>query len=478
MRGVSQDPSYDPAALDALVASADEPATGISVVLAHLSDSHLGYEAYSKLAGNGNNQRSVDAAKSFVAAADQIIAEDPPLVIHSGDLAERPQVGVRWMLLARATLAKLASNRPDGTRRQVVVIAGNHDEPSRSIERCWLELACAGLPGVTVVAGEARRITFEGDGLPAELADVEVVAVPHHALATIARDGFEHLMPTEGKLSILTAHGVAGGSSLFRRAIGREHAIPTDLLAAGWAYAALGHWHRRGPIDGWLGSRAYYAGSTENFGFGDLRENGQHRGWYQVTASTTELPVVAEHNVSIRPMLREYVEATGLTPDETTDKLLRTVAHLRDRGRLDGAICGVVVTGIGRDLWRLVDTVRVRDLASDAFHFELVCQPPRANPNNETGEGDESGSAADVAAGGDAAWAAMWAALNERAPEVLAGHPAERVAEAVSAAKTILTRELAVTVTDDTDGDADGGTGKTTASKPAEAVEMPEEQAA
>lgn len=73
----------------------------------------------------------------------------------------------------------------------------------------------------------------------------------------------------------------AGGSELFRRSMGREYAIATDVLSRDWDYVALGHWHKRGPVP--LVStgaakncdtgRVWYAGSSENMGFGDLRDH-------------------------------------------------------------------------------------------------------------------------------------------------------------------------------------------------------------
>ena len=110
------------------------------IKIAHLSDTHIGYEAYKAVSGSGENQRSVDFAKAFVQVVDEIIASDPDIVIHAGDVADRTQIPVRLMLLIRQQFSRLAGIRPNGTRRQLVVIAGNHEIPRNKKEACFLEL--------------------------------------------------------------------------------------------------------------------------------------------------------------------------------------------------------------------------------------------------------------------------------------------------------------------------------------------------
>ena len=180
--------------------------------LAHLSDTHLGYEAYRSVSASGENQRGVDIARAFVRCVDDIIEWDPPLVIHSGDLAEKPQVSIRLMLLARNMLTKLASIRPDGTRRQVVIIAGNHDLSSNRKEACFLELY-RGIPGVHVVCDDYKVVKFDNvENCPEELISTHAHCLPHDTLKDMAIESrFGEVVPTPGFTNILVAHGVAGG---------------------------------------------------------------------------------------------------------------------------------------------------------------------------------------------------------------------------------------------------------------------------
>jgi hypothetical protein len=370
----------------------------MTISLAHLSDTHIGYEAYKTLSVNGENQRSVDFAKAFITVCDEIIAADPMVVVHSGDVADRTVIPIRLMLLIRRQVERLASIRPDGTRRQVIVIAGNHELPRNRREACFLELL-RGLPGVHLATTKYERITFDGTGVsqgcdPA-LADVVVHALPHDVLKTV---DFDEVRPIPRKVNVISSHGVAGGSELYVRSLGREFAIPTDVLARDWEYGALGHWHKQGPVplvstggagrkraeqltneDGVVEpdesgekGRIWYAGSTENCGFGDLKDNGQRRGWLQVTINAGQEPVVRRRNLPIRSMFRlATLDAAGMTPEQIAEAL---IAPLRN-APISGAVVGQIVEGVGRDIWSLVDLRRVRDAASSALHYDVTLKP-------------------------------------------------------------------------------------------------------
>lgn len=347
--------------------------------LAHFSDTHLGYEAYPALSASGNNQRGEDVVRAFVGVCADIEAADPALVIHSGDVADRPQIPIRYMLLVRQRFERLAAIRPDGTRRQLVVIGGNHELPRNRKEACFLELF-KGLPGVHIVCTCYEQIRFDParDNCAPELAGVVIHALPHDVLKTV---DFEEVTPVPGAVNILTAHGVAGGSDLYVRSLGREFAIPTDVLGRGWDYGALGHWHKQGPVglvntgsgsDGELG-RVWYAGSTENMSFRDLRDNGTRRGYLQVTVNPGEMPTVARVHLPIRSMFRlPVLAAEGLSPEQLTAELLGRVRAAAGEGALAGAVVGQIVTGVSRDTWSLVDVAGARSAAGAALHYEIT----------------------------------------------------------------------------------------------------------
>lgn len=428
--------------------------TTTDLTIAHISDTHIGYEAYKATSAAGENQRAVDIAKAFVTSVQEIVELDPPLVIHSGDVADRTIIPIRLMLLVRSQVAKLADIRPDGTRRQVVIVAGNHELPRNKKEACFLELL-RGLPGVHVVTNGYTQIEFPDAGSSAgrdpRLADVVVHALPHDALKEV---DFDDVRPVDGKLNLFSAHGVAGGSELYVRSLGREFSIPTDVLARDWEYGALGHWHKQGPVPivrtggkrkkddaAPETGRIWYAGSTENMGFGDLKDNGTQRGWLEVTVAKGKDPQVRRRHVPIRSMFRlPHLDATGMTAEQVTDEL---IARIR-AAETSGAVVGQLVEGCTRETWSLVDLPKVRAAAGDALHYELVPRHRVAATSDKDAQATGLGEI-DVI-------------LRERAAEILDAHERDG---GLKLAEELVAREIARSLKGDA-GDAAAAAASTT----------------
>lgn len=371
----------------------------LPVEVAHLSDTHLGLEAYRALTPAGDNLRALDMVRAFSNTVNDIVSWDPALVIHSGDAFDKPQVPTRYLLFFSQMLQKLASIRPDGSRRQVVIISGNHDQPRSRKEICALELF-ASLPGVHVVTTSWSKIDFpdagSGAGYPSQtLKDLCVTAIPHDTLKSIE---FDQIAPRPGYRDILTTHGVAAGSDLYARSLGREYPVPVEILNKDWAYVALGHYHKQGPVslsgayakvtgqnqspDQQIG-RIWYAGSTENCSFRDLRDNGEQRGYLRVTIppQISELPQITRMHLPIRAMFRlPLLNATGLTPQTIAEELIYRIKQ----ARVQGAIVGQIVEGVSRELWSLVDLNLVKLAAAEAMYYELIPKYDLAPTSRET----------------------------------------------------------------------------------------------
>lgn len=334
---------------------------GLVLRIAHLSDTHLGYEAYRAVDAAGRNVRGLDVVAAFDRAVDAICTLDPDLVVHAGDLFDRPQVPVRYLLAARAGFARLA-RRPDGRVRPVIVISGNHDQPRDNREHSPVELL-ASIDGVRVAAGRWERFELPELG-------VAVVAVPHDRLRELAREQSWETVGPHSPTDILLTHGVAGGTALFTRAEGREYPVPTEVLARPWAYVALGHWHLRTPV-GDTG-RVWYCGSGENFGFGDARAGATQRGFLEVTLDNGNV-TVAGHDVAVRALVElPVIDADGLEPARVGELL--TAALTRDN--LTGAVVRQVVRNVTRETWGLVDHDAVRTAAAACLHHACVPVPP------------------------------------------------------------------------------------------------------
>ena len=339
--------------------------------IAHISDTHLGYEAYRTVSGGGENQRGTDVIRAFVRCVDDIVEWDPDLVIHSGDVAEKPNISVRMMLLIRQQFARLAGERKDGTMRPLIVIAGNHDMPSASKEACFLELY-RDMPGVEIVCVEPRVVKYDTE----TLLGLSVTCVPHEALKDLAlEERFEEVAPIPGRTNILVSHGVAGGSSLYRRVLGREYTIPTDVIVRDWDYAALGHWHKQGPVG--AAGKAWYAGSTENMGFGDLRDNGDERGYLRVTIEQGRTDVHVR-NLPIRQMLRlPVIDASEKNIEEIEEAIQQNIEKAKADNKMAGSIVGQHVMGCSREKWALVPVAKIRERANEtALYYEVTLIKP------------------------------------------------------------------------------------------------------
>ena len=365
-----------------------------NLTLAHISDTHIGYEAYRVLSPKGNNLRGEDIARAFALSVNQILEQDPPLVIHSGDIADRPGLQIRQIIFIKQQLEKLAGIRKDGSRRQVVVISGNHDQPSSRKEACFLELF-RGIPGIHIVTNEYTKITFDKlkDNMSSELEDVVVHTLPHDVLKIV---NFSEVTPVTGKVNILTSHGVAGGSELYVKSLGREFAIPTEVLGRDWDYVALGHWHKQGPVsivgrsiseNDQERCKVWYAGSTENMGFGDLRDNGEKRGWLLVEIAKNELPFVHRKYVPIRNIIRlEDIEAENMSSSEITKAILENIKNSKH----EGAVLGQVVREVNRDSWAMLEIKNILDAAKNAIHFEITPKFKKLTYENMNNVGSNS----------------------------------------------------------------------------------------
>lgn len=337
--------------------------------IGHLSDTHLGFKQYPSTSGSGRNQREVDFSRSFRDCVDSIVDYDPPLVIHSGDEFDNARPAFRHVMLAVHGMNKLASNG-----RVVVIAGGNHDMPADANEASPVDLHSQ-FDNVYVSSRKYKvidcsELVAAGKARP-ELDGVAIHLLPHDALKDTSWD---EVVPWEGYTNILVSHCVVGGSELYKRSIGREFSLPIDVVTRGWHYVALGHYHKQGPVavGGFSETTtpAWYAGSTENNGFSDVRDakTSGSRGWLSVKVDPhNKVPSVTPVDLPIRSMFRlPNIDAEGLTHAEVTEQM---IAALK-KADVAGAVVRQVVVNLHPDTWGLVDVAAVRAAATDALWYE------------------------------------------------------------------------------------------------------------
>jgi exonuclease SbcD len=250
------------------------------VKILHTSDWHVG----KVLKGRDRHDEHVAVLGNLVRAARE---ESVDLVLVAGDLFETAAPTARSQGLVMRTLLALAE---DG--RDVIVIAGNHDNQSL-IDAVYrpvlgaIGLAVLGLPKQPHAGGTSRLRTRDGT-------EVMVAALPFlsHRYAVRAAEVMfhefaEHALDYSGRVAeivrmlteqftadavnIVMAHGTLLGG---RRGGGErdvqtslDYELPASMFPASAHYVALGHLHRQQEIPG--PCPIYYSGSPLAIDFGE-----------------------------------------------------------------------------------------------------------------------------------------------------------------------------------------------------------------
>ena len=322
----------------------------------HTSDWHLG----KRLDRHDRMEEHRAAVDSVIAIAE---AEGAHLVLHSGDLFDRPVPPVDALRLGLEGLVRLGA----GGSRPVVVVAGNHDSPEM-FETLAPFLAPFGVhligrikaPGeggiVTVDTGAGRAhvacfpflraaqtVDFmaRADEWYGKYADRVRKITESYAAALAEAAG-----PDDA--TFLVAHFMVGGVKVDTGAprgerdlhIGQAYAATDGAVPTAIDYVALGHIHAPQPVPG-ARVPAEYAGSLIQLDFGEAGE--QKR---LVVVDTSPDAPATVRSVAVdggRPLIR-----VAGTWDEITA-----------RDDLDGAYLDLAVTTDGPDPG-LMDAARER----------------------------------------------------------------------------------------------------------------------
>lgn len=254
----------------------------------HTSDWHIGKRI-------GRYDRSDEYVEVIAEVASVAREHDVDLVLHSGDLFDRPQPSVASLQIAFRGLVDLS----DHGKRPVVVIAGNHDSPSlfealapffeahniflvgaikRPDEGGVLEIPTSS--GRAVVScfpflREGRVVDFvkEADEWYKHYADrLRLISESYstYASSIAGPDG----------VTFLVAHFLVGGSRVHGHGaprgerelhMGEAYAATSEAIPPGPQYVALGHIHAPQSVPG-AKVPAEYAGSLLELDFGEAGE--------------------------------------------------------------------------------------------------------------------------------------------------------------------------------------------------------------
>ena len=329
------------------------------MLIAHLSDLHLGYRAYHRLAPGGINIRERDVAQAFRGVIDKLIQLEPQLIIIAGDVFHTVRPSNAAIADAFRQFARLSAALPN---TYTVMIAGDHDTP-RAVETGNILRLFAEIPRIVVVDQEARMVA-----LPQIAASV--FCVPHPAVT----ENYDYQPDADADVNVLTLHGSFSEEELIKlHDYGGHYFDVADLHPERWDYVALGHYHKRTE----LAPNLFYCGSIERVSNNIWAEAGpgQEKGFltFETHSRTSRF-----HALETRPVidLPRIFDANQLTAEELNARIRKLVGGIK--GGVEGKIVRLVIQDVTREQFKDLDHRSIREYKAQALHFHLDARRPQA----------------------------------------------------------------------------------------------------
>lgn len=328
--------------------------------LVHISDTHLGFGAYAKIDPvEGINQRESDIYRAFEQAVDKAIELRPDLVVHAGDLFDGVRPQNRAIDLALRQLIRLSE-----AGIETVIISGNHSTPrlreTGNIFRIFEHL-------------KHIHPVHEPGGKKLVFGDTTVFAAPHSTAPSLAELAASIRPSRDTGRNVLVLHAGVVGSETYRMDEFSEQIIPIESLTDDWDYIALGHYHQFKRVR----DRAFYSGSTERLGFGEI---GQAKGIVEVDIESHK---TAFHELKLRDMVElDALDASGLASSE----ILREAKDRISASSIDDKIVRLQISNVAPDAYRSLDSPAIRRLGASTLHFELKVERLDAKNKHEQGD--------------------------------------------------------------------------------------------
>ena len=334
----------------------------------HIADSHIG----SQLPGRPRvvaPRRGDDLVSSYRRGLHRALEHGCQLVIHAGDVFDRPNPGSHAIAAAAEPLMRLAA-----AGVQVVIIPGNHERGQLP------ETLLLAHPNIHILA-TPRTVAFEvGDCRVAVTGFPNLCGGADRRFAeTIEQTGWRR---AEADVRVLVVHetfeSATCGPGTFRFRSG-DNVVKRDQIPPEFDYVAAGHIHRHQalatPGDG---PPIVYAGSCDRVSFAELNES---KGVVLLDLGRDLAWRFVEH--AVRPMVLAPVDISGMSRDDVLDRLdelvdglpPRAISQLRLTGTTRaGAFAGLSLSRRLRD--RRLDCLIT--LTTQAIESTRAARPSRA----------------------------------------------------------------------------------------------------
>jgi predicted phosphodiesterase len=313
--------------------------------IAAIGDAHLGRSYYTFTTEGGVNQREFDFERSFEAAMELALTQEPDLLVWLGDIFDHPRPSYRSFRLAQSALRRV---RDHGLR--MVVITGNHDTPRLPGKGSPYSVLADAFPEMHF----AHRLAYERFDLPG----LAVHAVPQtltvdaalDALAEAARQrrpGVTNLLLTHPRITQLQP----------KYADINEIEVDAGLLQSD--LVLLGHYHTFSRVSEGM----WYAGAPDTFSFADDPDRAKGIVLLDTDSGECRLVPLAGQ----RPLVSlEPVYALGLAAGELEAQIADRAAAIPP-----GAVARLYVERVDPDVWRLLDRGAIREAAGSALLLKL-----------------------------------------------------------------------------------------------------------
>jgi DNA repair protein SbcD/Mre11 len=337
------------------------------LVIAHISDTHLGYRAFFRTDANNRNLRSLDIEDAYRAIVDDVIRHGSiDLIVHSGDVFHHSRPtwsAVRCFIEQTRRLEQLGV--------PIIVIAGNHDTAQLRTPNTVFSVLELALPNVHLIAGYEAR-TFDLDSL-----GLNVVAVPHGRLVS---GPITEIPLRSDRRNILVTHGLAPTLAESPRHEIGETLLDQTLLNPRFDAILLGHFHKRCQING----NTWYAGSSERIGWND---EDTRPGWSVLRLSDEKQATATERTINCRQMitLGSY-DGDAETARQIADGVLRNAHSFAQ----DDAIVRIELLNVDRTERRSAESIIRRESSGKYLALQTFSRQDNSALFNEEVKIDES----------------------------------------------------------------------------------------
>jgi DNA repair exonuclease SbcCD nuclease subunit len=325
------------------------------MIIAHLSDLHLGHRAFG-LMEQGRNVREADVARAFHQAIRRVLEIAPAAVLVAGDVFDRPEPPHSALVALAQGLQSLREALPN---TPVLMVAGARDTPAGPADPGPLA-AFDTLAGVEAVTATTRSVHYSQ-------LDLNVVLVPHRSTIQGPRPLVEP--NPDARWNVLVGYG----------SVDREDdaLLPNALLsldAGDWDYVALGHEHLRRQVM----PDVHYAGALERVGATPWEEAAEEKGFL---TRDLESGRVSFHPIHGRPVVSlEPIPFEPDRPERLRERLREVLEEVP--GGIEEKIVRIRILGLPPDRLEVLDGV-LPEYRRRALHLEVELDDEQGHLSEE-----------------------------------------------------------------------------------------------